>query len=48
MRRSPEPTPTNDNNSNNNMDIYIAHTPEIQINALYNANMHTKKKNNKI
>ena len=27
---------------NNNIDFYIAHTPEIQINALYNTAMHAK------
>ena len=25
---------------NNNIDFYLAHSPEIQINALYNKNMH--------
>ena len=29
-------------NNNNNIDFNIGHTPEIQINALYNTNMHTK------
>ena len=28
--------------SNNIIDFHIAHTPEIQINALYTANKHTK------
>ena len=27
---------------NNNIDLYLAHTPEIQINALCNKNMHTQ------
>ena len=28
--------------NNNNIDFYIAHTPEIQIYALYNINMQRK------
>ena len=29
-------------NRNNNLDFYVAHSPEIQIKALYNTNMHKK------
>ena len=34
---------TDGGNNNNNINCYIAPTPDIQINALYNKNMHTKK-----
>ena len=29
-------------NNFNNLDFYMEHTPEIQIKALYNTNMHNK------
>ena len=37
-----------DESSNNNINFYIAHTPEIQINALYNAKKCTQNKFKKI
>ena len=38
----------NKHKNNNNIDFYIAHIPEIQINALYNKDMHTNKRKNYI